>query len=165
MKLSRHTKRLVIRPSKVSDYTAWFEAQTTRSKPKNIWDRKARSGKDLKLSSYKKIITSHSKQRKADEYYDFGVFRKSDKKLVGSISLFVELRGLSQTAYLGYRVYNNVWGTGYAKEAVKAVLDTSFKDLKFHRIEAGIEPGNKRSIALAKSLKMRFEGCKSEVSF
>lgn len=40
------------------------------------------------------------------------------------------------------------------------MIDIGFKDIKLHRIEAGIEPGNKRSIALAKSLKMRREGLK-----
>lgn len=69
-------------------------------------------------------------------------------------------RGVSQTCFLGYYLYNNYWGRGWAKEAVKAALDIGFKDLKLHRIEAGIEPSNRRSLKLARSLKMRREGVK-----
>ena len=40
-----------------------------------------------------------------------------------------------------------------------------FKDIKLHRIEAGVEPGNRRSIRLAKSLGMRREGLKKRAIF
>lgn len=67
-------------------------------------------------------------------------------------------RAVFQNAYLGYGVLSTKWGKGYGKEMVKAIMEIAFKTLKIHRVEAGIEPANKRSIALAKSLKMRREG-------
>lgn len=41
---------------------------------------------------------------------------------------------------------------------VQEILKIGFKDLNIHRIEAGIEPKNKRSLALAKSVGLRREG-------
>lgn len=38
------------------------------------------------------------------------------------------------------------------------MFDVAFNTLELHRVEAGIEPHNKRSIALVKSLNMRREG-------
>lgn len=74
-------------------------------------------------------------------------------------------RSISQTCFLGYRIFNAHWDQGYAKEAVKAVIEIGFRDLKLHRIEAGIEPNNTRSLRLAKSLKMRREGVKKRALF
>lgn len=75
------------------------------------------------------------------------------------------VRGLTHTCFLGYYLYNNYWGRGLAKEAVLATLDIGFRDLKLHRIEAGIEPNNHRSQRLARSLKMRREGVKKRALY
>lgn len=90
---------------------------------------------------------------------------KKRGELIGGVSLMEVSRAISQTCFLGYRIFNGHWGQGYAKEAVKAVIDIGFQDLKLHRIEAGIEPNNKRSLQLAKSLKMRREGVKKRALF
>jgi ribosomal-protein-alanine N-acetyltransferase len=75
------------------------------------------------------------------------------------------LRGLGQTAYLGYFINNPFWGKGYGKEAARAAIDIAFRDVKLHRIEAGIEPRNRRSIFLARSLGLRKEGLKKRAVF
>ena len=78
--------------------------------------------------------------------------------MVGRASLMDISRGLFQNAYLGYHIYSPFWGQGYGRELVSATIDIAFHDLKLHRIEAGIEPDNVPSIALAESLNMRHEG-------
>jgi ribosomal-protein-alanine N-acetyltransferase len=67
-------------------------------------------------------------------------------------------RGVFQSAYLGYRIFNRYWGTGYGTEAVKATTQIAFKDLNLHRLEAGIEPKNIRSIKIVKRVGFRNEG-------
>lgn len=93
-----------------------------------------------------------------------GIFEKTGA-LVGGVSLMEVTRGISQSAYLGYRIFNNHWGQGYAKESVRVMIDIGFKKLKLHRIEAGIEPKNLRSRRLAKSLGLRREGIKKRALF
>ena len=70
------------------------------------------------------------------------------------------IRGPSQSAFLGYGLFNRHRGQGFGKEAVNAMIEIAFKDLNLHRIEAGIEPTSRRSILLARSLKLRKEGLK-----
>jgi len=48
---------------------------------------------------------------------------------------------------------------------VRALIDIGFRDLRLHRLEAGIEPGNRRSILLARSLGLRKEGLKRRAVF
>lgn len=78
---------------------------------------------------------------------------------MGGISLMDISRQAFQNANLGYWIFNNHWGKGYGKEAVRLAIDIAFRDLKLHRLEAGIEPKNRRSMALAKAVGMKREGC------
>lgn len=162
--LTRKTRRLVIRPLEAKDYEAWKEAYLRMGKPQNNWDLGPRSPDALKKSDYKGILKAQVDKRKRDYFYDLAVFDKKGA-LIGGVSLMDVSRAISQTCFLGYRIFNAYWGKGYAKEAVKATLDIGFDDLKLHRIEAGIEPNNKRSLKLAKSLKMRREGVKKRALF
>ncbi len=160
----RKTRRLVIRPLEIKDYEAWRTAHSEMRKPQNIWDLGPRTPDVLKRSDYKSILSDQANNRKRDFFYDLAVFNKSGQ-LIGVVSLMDISRSISQTCFLGYRIFNAHWDHGYAKEAVKAVIEIGFRDLKLHRIEAGIEPNNTRSLRLAKSLKMRREGVKKRALF
>lgn len=46
-----------------------------------------------------------------------------------------------------------------------AIIDIAFRDVKLHRVEAGIEPTNRRSILLARSIGLRKEGLKKRAVF
>lgn len=134
------------------------------AKSQNIWDLGPKGETELTKVHFKKLLSSRLKLRKRDNHYSLGVFDKNGA-LVGGVSIMEVARGISQTAFLGYMIFNNYWGMGYGKEAVKAMIDIGFDDIKLHRIEAGIEPGNIRSIKLAKTLGMRREGLKKRAIF
>lgn len=159
MKLERTGKQVIVRPYKKSDYQAWKNAYLAiLPKPKNLWDITApRDESKLKKSDFNKILSAQKKNRNDDYFFDLGIFLK-DGTLVGRVSIMDISRQVFQNAYLGYRINNNHWGKGYGKEGVKLGLEIAFKELKLHRIEAGIEPTNKRSIALAKSIGLKREG-------
>ncbi len=163
-KISRSTARLQIRPLELMDFDKWKTAHLTMAKSKNTWDYGPKSSDQLTKRNFKKIISLQEKRRRMDTFYDFGVFDKSGT-FVGIVSAMEVSRGISHTAFLGYRIFNTHWNRGFGKEAVRAMLDIAFQDLKLHRIEAGIEPKNLRSIRLAKSLRMRREGIKRRAVF
>jgi len=164
MKLTRKTKRLTIRPLAPKDFAAWKAAHVLMSEKKNLWDIGARPHRELTRAEFKKVLAEQKKRIKQDVYYSLAVFDRKDT-LVGMTSIMEVARGITHTAFLGYRIFNPYWGLGYGKEAVKATIDIAFRDIKLHRLEAGIEPQNARSKNLAKALGMRREGIKKRSLF
>ncbi|WII73674.1 GNAT family protein [Bdellovibrio sp. 22V] len=156
--LSKTTKRLIIRPLEEYDFENWAQAHSSMRSPQNEWDETNWDDSELTLKKFKAILKEQKQKRSADHFYDFGIFRKDDGILIGTVSLMDISRGVFQNAYLGYRIYNNFWGHGYAQEACKAAFHLAFKNLKLHRLEAGIAPSNKKSIKTAKALGLRKEG-------
>lgn len=57
-----------------------------------------------------------------------------------------------------YSFTPNHWGSGYALESVKRVIQFGFNQLELHRIEAGVATENARSIRLLEKLGMTREG-------
>jgi ribosomal-protein-alanine N-acetyltransferase len=154
---SLKTKRLIVRFYQMKDYAAWREAYLNLGPKANRWDEGPRDPKKLTRARFKKMVAGAKERRQRDQYYDFIGFDKKTGKIIGLAALMDVNRGVFHNAYLGYRIFNNYWGKGYAAEITAAAIDVGFRRLKLHRVEAGIEPGNKRSTALAKKLKLRFE--------
>ena len=63
-----------------------------------------------------------------------------------------------QGAYLGYHGMAALAGRGLMTEAVRLASAHAFGALGLHRLEANIQPGNTRSIALVRRLGFRLEG-------
>lgn len=154
----KKTKRLIIRPYQEADYEIWKATYLHLPKAQNKWDRGPKDKSELTKAAFKKVLSEQKSNRKNDMCYNFVAFDQTTGEIVGFTSLMDISRALFQNAYLGYSVLSTQWGKGYGKEMVKTTIEIAFKHLKLHRVEAGIEPANKRSIALAKSLKMRREG-------
>jgi ribosomal-protein-alanine N-acetyltransferase len=156
--LYKKTARLILRPLEEYDYENWVQAHSCLRPPQNEWDETNWAESELTRKKFKEILKIQKQQRSKDHFYEFGVFSKDDGALLGTVSLMDISRGIFQNAYLGYRIFNIYWGQGYAQEACRAAIALAFKNLKLHRIEAGIAPTNKRSIKTAKALGLRKEG-------
>ena len=164
-KLERKTRRLVVRPLESSDHSSWKAAHSEMLPPLNAWDRKNRDLSELTEAKFKSLLRNQKMLREADHFFDLGVFLKSSGELIGGVSAMNIIRSVSQSSFLGYQIFNSYWGQGYGKEAVKAMLDIGFRDLRLHRMEAGVEPHNRRSVMLCKSLGFRKEGLKKRAVF
>jgi ribosomal-protein-alanine N-acetyltransferase len=86
------------------------------------------------------------------------VCRREDLAILGFFNLSQIVRHSLQSAYLGYAVGKPYAGQGYMKEGIQLVLRHAFVDLRLHRIEANIQPGNHASIALARGAGFTREG-------
>lgn len=84
--------------------------------------------------------------------------RFEDSALVGVINLSQIARGNFQSAYTGYHGYAETAGRGLMSEALTMVVDRAFGEMGLHRLEANIQPGNLRSIALVARVGFRKEG-------
>jgi ribosomal-protein-alanine N-acetyltransferase len=83
---------------------------------------------------------------------------KETDEIAGVFTISQIVRGAFQSAYLGYYASGRTARQGYMREAMELVLDYCFNDLRLHRIEANIQPGNAPSIALARGAGFRLEG-------
>lgn len=109
---------------------------------------------DYQLESIAKNLS----KREKDEKYSFGIFLKETNGLIGGISLSEILRGPLQSCFIGYDLDKPHNGKGYMTEAVRLLVDFGFKELKLHRIEAGVMPHNLGSIRVLEKAGFQKEG-------
>jgi ribosomal-protein-alanine N-acetyltransferase len=79
-------------------------------------------------------------------------------ELAGVVNLNEIVRYAFQSAYLGYYAFAPHAGRGLMREGLALVLAEAFEEVGLHRVEANIQPANRRSIALVRSLGFRYEG-------
>jgi [ribosomal protein S5]-alanine N-acetyltransferase len=89
-------------------------------------------------------------ERGADERQDLNILcRVSDGAILGFFNIGEIVRGVFQSAYLGYGGVAGYGGKGYMTLGMQLLLKRAFDELALHRIEANIQPGNAPSLALA----------------
>jgi [ribosomal protein S5]-alanine N-acetyltransferase len=92
------------------------------------------------------------------DFEAFLVCRIEDDQLVGFFNVSQIARGSLQSAYLGYAAAQRFARQGYMREGLELVLREAFLELRLHRLEANIQPGNAASIALARGAGFQREG-------
>lgn len=102
-------------------------------------------------------IHTYQEESSNDRSYTFGIFT-NEGRLIGTINLFQVLRGSLQSAFIGYFLDEKHNGKGYMTEAVKLLVEYAFKELKLHRIEAGVMPHNIGSIRVLEKSGFHKEG-------
>jgi len=80
------------------------------------------------------------------------------RAFVGVITIAEIVRGLFQSAYLSYFAVAPYAGRGYMSAGLEAVLRIAFGEMRLHRLEANIQPGNTRSIELVQRAGFELEG-------
>ena len=88
----------------------------------------------------------------------FLICRPSDGGLLGLVNVSEIVRGVFQSAYLGYWIGAPFARQGYMRAGLGEVIRHCFSTLKLHRLEANIQPENDASSALVRSLGFRREG-------
>ncbi len=83
--------------------------------------------------------------------------------LVGALNFNEIVRGVFQSAYLGYWLGATFTGQGLMREALGLAIATAFRPiaaggLGLHRLEANIMPHNSASIAVVRALGFKKEG-------
>jgi ribosomal-protein-alanine N-acetyltransferase len=88
----------------------------------------------------------------------FLVCDRQSGRIAGVVNLNCIVRGLFQSAYLGYYACAEFAGKGYMTEGLELVARFAFGEMGLHRLDANIQPGNGASIALARKCGFRKEG-------
>ncbi|MCJ7452641.1 MAG: GNAT family N-acetyltransferase [Steroidobacteraceae bacterium] len=103
-------------------------------------------------------VAELASKRQGPTNYGFVIHDYESMTVAGYIDITNIVRGPFQSAYLGYYIFKGFERRGYMKWALGVVIQKAWKELKLHRLEANIQPGNTASIALVKALGFNQEG-------
>lgn len=84
----------------------------------------------------------------------WGIFHKTDKRLIGVCGISLYLLGQKPIHELSYRIDPFYWGQGIGTEALLAVKEFSFSTLGLNQLCSLINPFNTPLIRIAKKLEM-----------
>jgi len=104
--------------------------------------------------TYRDYLLKHQEPRGVALF----VWLDEPRGLVGVVNLSEIVLGSFRSAYLGYYAFVPYAGRGLMKDGLAKVITCAFDVMKLHRLEANIQPGNRRSKALVKKLGFRREG-------
>jgi ribosomal-protein-alanine N-acetyltransferase len=120
------------------------------------WVRAPRSAAGF--ANYLRRFAGARSRRASATQVGFLVCRAEDDAPVGVFNLSEIVRGSFRSAYLGYYGLAPHSGRGYMAEGLALVLRAAFRKLRLHRIEANVQPGNHRSVALVRAAGFTREG-------
>ncbi len=79
-------------------------------------------------------------------------------ELAGYIHISNIIRGPFLSAFLGYYVFSGFERQGLMRAGLGLAVRMAFNEMKLHRLEANIQPGNVASIALVRACGFQLEG-------
>jgi [ribosomal protein S5]-alanine N-acetyltransferase len=141
--------RVYLRRLRPTDAEAFLQAVRRSRRVHQNWVKPPRTR--LEYLRYLKRLS-------APDHCGFVVLEKKTGHFVGVININNIIPGNFQNGFLGYYAFAGFERQGLMREAMKLVVMHAFKDLKLHRLEANIQPGNGRSIALAQNCGFVKEG-------
>ena len=86
------------------------------------------------------------------------MIRREDAQIAGVINLNSIIRGTFQNAFLGYYAFSPYEKKGLMQEGPVLVIRHAFSRLRLHRVEANIQPGNRKSLILVQRCGFVREG-------
>ncbi|SYZ74150.1 putative Uncharacterized N-acetyltransferase p20 [Candidatus Zixiibacteriota bacterium] len=109
------------------------------------------------LESTREFIRNTRKWWRSGRQQHFGIIWKESKDLIGMIGL----SGIDHkncNAELGYWLAKEYWGRGITPEAIRLILDYSFRTLKLVRVYAHVMHPNEASIRVLEKIGFKREG-------
>jgi ribosomal-protein-alanine N-acetyltransferase len=140
---------VVIRLPTAADERAFLAMTRSSRKLHRPWVRPATDA-----SAYRQYLLRIDGQR----FVGFLVVLRDGGDIVGVVNVSEIIRGRLQSAFLGYMGSAAHAGRGLMTEGLRLVVAHAFRQLKLHRLEANIQPGNLASKAVARRCGFRKEG-------
>ena len=101
---------------------------------------------------------AYVERSRSERFLGFLICLRQTDAIIGVANLSEIVRGVFQSAFLGFYGHAEYSGRGLMREGVRVVLHYAFSKAKLHRIEANVQPDNSRSLALVRALGFQQEG-------
>ncbi|MFI0357178.1 GNAT family N-acetyltransferase [Actinomadura sp. 9N407] len=85
--------------------------------------------------------------------------------IAGVVNINSIIRGRFQSGSIAYAAFAPSAGQGYMSEGLTLVVRYAFEQLRLHRLEAQIQPGNHASLKLVRRVGFRHEGDSPELLY
>lgn len=117
-------------------------------------------GKDFFTLEFQMRRIKYEKElREKGTEYRYFIFKKDETgKNIGNVAVSNIIRGILQSAFLGYSIDEKENGKGFATEAIRKIIEISFNVIKLHRLEANVIPSSTASIRVLEKLNFVKEG-------
>jgi [ribosomal protein S5]-alanine N-acetyltransferase len=148
---------VILRTPQVTDHTEWAALREQSRDFLAPWEP-TWPVDDLSRSAFRRRIRRYAEDLRSDQSYAFLIFRNSDGRLVGGLTLANVRRGVAQAGSLGYWMGLPYVRHGHMTAAVRAVIPFAFNTLRLHRLEAACIPTNTASIRLLENTGFVREG-------
>lgn len=140
------TERLLLRRLKKDDVNEIFSLRSNEEVMKYIDKERAASLKDAEI-----FINLINGSADSNTGITWAIeLKQNPGKMIGSIG-FWRLIKEHFRAEIGYMLHPDFWRKGIMKEALVAVIDFGFNEIKLHSIEAQINPENTASARILES--------------
>jgi ribosomal-protein-alanine N-acetyltransferase len=146
-----------LRTPQVTDHAEWAALREHSREFLTPWEP-TWPADDLSRSAFRRRIRRYTEDLRTDQSYAFLIFRSTDGRLVGGLTLANVRRGVAQAGSLGYWMGLPYVRQGYMTSAVRAVIPFAFGTLRLHRLEAACIPTNTASIRLLENADFVREG-------
>ncbi len=152
------TARLLLRPVTIADAPAFLEYYARNKGHLQPWEP-VRPEDFYTLERQREILETHVRTAADGAMQAFAILPKDDPAtLAGRIALDNIVRGVFQSATLGYSIDRAFTGKGLASEAVAGALAFAFDVLELHRVQAGTMISNAASQRVLLKNGFRHEG-------
>ncbi|OGS41586.1 MAG: hypothetical protein A3K67_04290, partial [Euryarchaeota archaeon RBG_16_62_10] len=88
----------------------------------------------------------------------WGIALKGEPGLIGTAGYYRWAKEGARNAHMGYDLVREHRGKGIMREALSAIIDFGFRQMKLHRIQIQTDPRNAASMRLAEALGFKREG-------
>lgn len=155
--LSLEGEGVRLRPPRMTDFPAWSQLRTQSAAFLQPWEP-AWPQDDLTRAAFRRRLSVYARDLELGQGFPFLVFRETDNRLVGGLTLSNIRRGIAQTATLGYWIGHPHVRQGHTLAAVRAACRFCFTRLGLHRVEAACLPSNEASRNLLLKAGFSLEG-------
>jgi len=154
------TDRLVLRAPKHGDIGHYRHSLRVNQTHLRDWSPTPPPGTDpTSLTAVSRSVIANLREWKRGEAFSWLIFDKSDnERVIGRVRVGGVMRGVFQSAYLGYWIDSTMQGRGLMTEAVSAVTKYAFEKIGLHRLQAAIMANNPASQRVILKAKYRREG-------